>query len=172
MDLSIGIGFGMQNLINNFISGLLIIFGKNLREDDIIEVGSVIGVVKKINIRSTTIETFDNATIFIPNGDILSVKIINWTHSGRMIRRKISVSVDYGTNIETVILLLQQISKNTLEVLEYPEPTVHLKDFANHCLNFSLWVWITDISQANSIETNITTAIEKTFRENNITIVS
>ena len=169
--LSIGIGFGMQNLINNFISGLLIIFGKNLRENDVIEVGSVIGVVKKINVRSTTIETFDNATIFIPNGDILSVKIINWTHSGRMIRRTISVSVDYGTNIETVISLLKQVSKNTPEVLEYPEPTVHLKDFANHRLNFSLCVWITDISQTSIIETNITTAIEKTFRENNITIV-
>lgn len=169
--LSVGIGFGLQNIINNFVSGLLVIFGQNLREDDIIEVGSVLGVVKKINVRSTTIETFDNATIFIPNAELLSGKLTNWTRNGRMVRRKIAVSVAYGTDIQQVLILLQQVADNNAEVLKCPETKVRFRDFTGNRLNFTLKIWIADIAKASQVEAQIAMDIEKTFRKNDIIIM-
>ena len=94
--LSVGIGFGLQNIINNFVSGLLVIFGQTLREGDVIDVGGVNGIVRRINIRSTQVETFDNAVIFVPNAEFLSGKLTNWTRNGRMVRQEVAVGVATG----------------------------------------------------------------------------
>lgn len=162
--LSIGIGFGMQNIINNFVSGLLIIFGENLREGDVVEIDSVLGIVKKINVRSTTIETFDHAIIFVPNSILISGSLTNWTRNGRMVRRKIFISVAHGTDIQQVLILLQQIADNSPDVLKQPEVKIRFRDFAMNKLNFTMGVWIEDIAKASAIEAQLSMEIEKTFR--------
>ncbi len=169
--LSVGIGFGMQNIINNFISGLLMIFGQTLREGDVIEVGqNLTGVVKKINVRSTMVETFDNAVIFVPNAEFLSGRLTNWTRNGRMVRREISIGVAYGTDIQLVVRLLKEVAKEHPKVLAYPEPTVLFKDFGGSSLDFSLLFWVGDILHGAGISSDIRTSIDKRFAEENIEI--
>lgn len=169
--LSVGIGFGLQNITNNFISGLLMIFGQTLREGDIIEVGNnLTGVVKKINIRSTLVETFDNATIFVPNSEFLSARLTNWTRNGRTVRKDITVGVAYDSDIGLVMSLLKDIADNHPQVLRYPEAMVLFNDFAASSLNFILRFWVGDISQALDIITDLRVIIAKRFSEKNIDI--
>ncbi len=169
--LSVGIGFGMQNIINNFISGLLMIFGQTLREGDVIEVGqNLTGVVKKINVRSTMVETFDNAVIFVPNAEFLSGRLTNWTRNGRMVRREISVGVAYGSDIQLVVRLLKEVAREHPKVLAYPEPTVLFKDFGGSSLDFSLLFWVGDILHGSGISSDIRTTIDRRFAEEKIEI--
>lgn len=167
--LSVGIGFGLQNIINNFISGLLIIFGQTLREGDVIEVGvNLTGTVKRINVRSTMVETPDNAVIFVPNAEFLSGRLTNWTRNGRMVRRIVPVGVAYGTDVELVIRLLRQVAEEHPKVLRYPAPTVAFMDFASSALNFELRFWIPDINYGVDITTDIRIAIDRVFSENGV----
>ena len=169
--LSVGIGFGMQNIINNFISGLLMIFGQTLREGDVIEVGqNLTGVVKKINVRSTMVETFDNAVIFVPNAEFLSGRLTNWTRNGRMVRRESAIGVAYGTDVQLVVRLLKEVARAHPKVLAYPEPTVLFKDFGGSSLDFGLLFWVGDILHGSGISSDIRTAIDKRFAEENIEI--
>lgn len=169
--LSVGIGFGLQNIINNFVSGLLMIFGQTLREGDVIEVGqNLTGTVKKINVRSTIVETPDNAVIFVPNAEFLSGRLTNWTRNGRMVRREINVGVAYGTNVETVIRLLKDVAREHPKVLSYPEPIVWFNDFGASSLDFSLRFWVGDILHGMSIATDLRIAIDKKFSENSVEI--
>ncbi len=167
--LSVGIGFGLQNIINNFISGLLIIFGQTLREGDIIEVGAnLTGTVKRINVRSTMVETPDNAIIFVPNAEFLSGRLTNWTRNGRTVRRIIPVGVAYGTDVALVIRLLRQVAEEHPKVLHYPAPTVAFMDFASSALNFELRFWIPDINYGVDIATDIRIAIDRVFAEHGV----
>ena len=169
--LSVGIGFGLQNITNNFISGLLIIFGQTLREGDIIEVGNnLTGIVRKITIRTTLVETFDNATIFVPNAELLSGRLTNWTRNGRTVRKDIHIGVAYDSDIGLVMGLLKEIADNHSQVLRYPEPMVVFSDFAASSLNFILRFWVGDLSQAPDIITDLRVIIAKRFTEKNIDI--
>ena len=153
--LSVGIGFGLQNIINNFVSGLLVIFGQTLREGDVIDVGGVNGIVRRINIRSTQVETFDNAVIFVPNAEFLSGKLTNWTRNGRMVRQEVAVGVAYGSDIQLVEKLLKQVAKEHQKVLTYPEPVVLFNDFAASSLDFRLRFWVGDILHGSGIASDI-----------------
>ncbi|MEG2139330.1 MAG: mechanosensitive ion channel, partial [Bilophila sp.] len=169
--LSVGIGFGLQNIINNFVSGLLMIFGQTLREGDVIEVGqNLTGTVKKINVRSTIVETPDNAVIFVPNAEFLSGRLTNWTRNGRMVRLEINVGVAYGTDVQTVIRLLQDVAREHPKVLGYPEPLVLFKDFGASSLDFGLRFWVGDILHGMGIATDLRVAIDKAFTEHGVEI--
>ena len=168
--LSVGIGFGLQNIINNFVSGLLVIFGQTLREGDVIDVGGVNGVVRRINIRSTQVETFDNAVIFVPNAEFLSGKLTNWTRNGRMVRQEVAVGVAYGSDIQLTETLLKQIAKDHPKVLTYPEPAVMFNDFAASSLDFRLRFWVGDILHGSGIASDIRKAIDARFTEAGIEI--
>ncbi|MDD6088104.1 MAG: mechanosensitive ion channel [Desulfovibrionaceae bacterium] len=167
--LSVGIGFGMQNIINNFISGLLVIFGQILREGDVIELGSgKIGTVRRISIRSTMVETADGALTFIPNAEFLSGRLTNWTRNGRSVRRELNVGVAYGSDVALVIDLLINAAKKHQRILMYPEPQVLFKDFGASSLDFSLLFWVKDISIALAITADLRVAIERSFTEHGI----
>lgn len=167
--LSVGIGFGLQNIINNFISGLLIIFGQTLREGDVIEVGgNLTGTVRRINVRSTMVETPDNAVIFIPNAEFLSGRLTNWTRNGRMVRRSVAVGAAYGTDVQLVIRLLRQTAEEHPGVLSYPPPSVLFTDFASSSLNFELHFWIADITHGVNIATDLRVAIDRAFAEHGV----
>lgn len=168
--LSVGIGFGLQNIINNFVSGLLVIFGQTLREGDVIDVGGVNGVVRRINIRSTQVETFDNAVIFVPNAEFLSGKLTNWTRNGRMVRQEVLVGVAYGSDVARTEELLRQAARDHPDVLTYPEPAVLFKDFGASSLDFRLLFWVGDILHGARISSDIRKAIDAAFTKANIEI--
>ena len=168
--LSVGVGFGMQNIVQNFISGLMVIFGQIIREGDVVDVSNITGTVRKVNIRSTQVETFDNATVFIPNSEFLSTSFTNWTHNGRMVRREVLVGVAYGSDLALAMSLLKKVASEHPSVLKYPEPTVFFTDFAASSLNLLLRYWIANIDHAMSIMTDIRLRINEVYTEQGIEI--
>ncbi len=168
--LSVGIGFGLQNIIQNFTSGLVIIFGQVIREGDLVEVASYTGIVKKVHIRSTVLETFDNATIFIPNSQFLTDTFTNWTHNGSRVRREIILGVAYGTDMDLAINLLYDIAEKNTSVLKYPKPIVLFTDFGNSTLNLVFRVWIANVSDSLLILSDLRLEIDKVYKKNSINI--
>ncbi|WP_321494361.1 mechanosensitive ion channel domain-containing protein [uncultured Desulfobacter sp.] len=167
--LGIGIGFGLQNIVNNFISGIILLFERPIQVGDDIEVNGIWAQVRKINVRSTVVQTYDNASLIIPNADLISNQVINWSFKDKRIRRKISVGVAYGSDVELVRTILLQIAADAPHVLRYPRPDVIFTDFGDSALNFVLRLW-TDIDHMLVVDTDVRFRIDKNFRENNIEI--
>lgn len=134
----VGIGFGLQNIFNNLVSGIILVFERPLEVGDTIEVGQLLGIVKKIGIRASTIRTFDGSEVIVPNGILVSNELTNWTLSDSQRRLIIKVSVAYGTHPEEVIKILMSVAKKNKELLEDPEPYVLFKEFGDSSLNFEL----------------------------------
>lgn len=168
--LSVGIGFGMQNIISNFLSGLILIFSRTLQEGDIIDVGSITGTVKKISVRATMVQTFDNATIYVPNSEFISNKLINWTRNGRDVRREITVGVAYGSDTKTVMKLMREAASAADKVLKYPVPVVIFKDFGSSTLDFILRYWVRDFNDGVPTDSAIRLDIEQRFAKAGIEI--
>ena len=168
--LSVGVGFGMQNIVQNFISGLMVIFGQIIREGDVVEVSNITGTVRRVNIRSTQVETFDNATVFIPNSQFLSNTFTNWTHNGRMVRREVAVGVAYGSDMALAMKLLTQAALEHPKVLRYPEPLVFFTDFAASSLNLLLRYWVANIDHGMTTMTDIRLRINELYAEHDIEI--
>jgi len=152
---SVGIGFGMQTIVNNLISGLILIFSRTLREGDVVEVGGLTGTVRTINIRATTVETFDNAIIFVPNSEFISTRLINWTRNSRMVRREITVSVATGTDPKLVQQLLLATAAGNPRVLDYPKPSALFVNFGVGTLDFSLRFWVNEYNDGMSISSEL-----------------
>ena len=144
--IGIGVGFGMQTIFANFISGIIILLEKPLKLGDRIEVGDVSGNVLNISVRATTIITNDNVSIIVPNSDFISKQVINWSSSGNRIRIGISVGVSYDSDPLLVEKLLLDVAIAQPGVLESPAPVVRLTDFGESGLNFSLLVWTQEYS--------------------------
>ncbi len=168
--LSVGIGFGMQNLFNNLVSGLMLIFGRNILVGDYVDMAGTSGTVRAINIRSTTIETPERALVYVPNSAVMAGQFANWTRSSRMVRRSILVGVAYGSNIENVTRILMEAAGNQANVLKDPAPTVLFTNFGAHSLDFTLNVFIDDVNNGASTLSAIRFAIEREFREKGIEI--
>jgi small-conductance mechanosensitive channel len=167
--LGIGLGFGLGNIFNNFISGIILLFERPIQVGDSIEMNGMWAEVKKINVRSTVVQTYDNASLIIPNADLISNQVTNWSFKDKRIRRNISVGVAYGSDIELVRETLLEISKNTKKVLRNPKPDVVFRDFGDSALIFQLRVW-TDIDHMLIVETDIRFKIDKLFKERKIEI--
>ena len=168
--LSVGIGFGMQTIVNNFISGLILIFGRNLQVGDVVEVGGITGRVRKISVRATMVETYDNAIIYVPNSEFMSNRLINWTSFTRSVRKEVQVGVAYGSDTALVIRLLISIAKAHDNILKYPAPSVNFADFAASSLDFRLRFWVKDYELGTRTCSDIRLAIDRVFAENNIDI--
>ncbi len=168
--LSVGLGFGLQNIVQNFISGLMVIFGQIVREGDIVEVADTLGTVRRVNIRSTQVETYDNAVVFIPNSEFLSQRFTNWTHNGRRVRREIKVGIAYGSDVSLAMKLLSEIALAHPRVLHWPEPAVLFWDFGGSSLDIMLRFWIGDIDHGLSTMTDLRLAIDEKFAEHGINI--
>lgn len=167
--LGIGIGFGLQNIVNNFISGIILLFERPIQVGDDVEVNGVWARVRKINVRSTVVQTYDNASLIIPNADLISNQVTNWSFKDKRIRRKISVGVAYGSDVELVRTILLQIAGDVPNVLRYPRPDVLFTDFGDSALIFVLRLW-TDVDHMLEVDTDVRFKIDKKFRENNIEI--
>ena len=167
--LSVGIGLGLQNMVQNFTSGLSVIFGQTIREGDVVEVGGVTGVVKKINIRNTMLQTFDNAIIFIPNSSFLGGTFTNWTHNDQKARQQIAVGVAYGSDVELCKKLMLDIAKAHPQVLFRPEPAVLFMNFGASSLDLVLRFW-TLYDNGVSVSSDIRMKINQVFAANGIEI--
>jgi small-conductance mechanosensitive channel len=167
--IGIGVGFGMQSIFSNFISGIIILLEKPLSLGDRIEVGGVSGNVKSISVRATTIVTNDNVSIIVPNSDFISKQVINWSHSGNYVRLSIQVSVAYDSDFDVVSKLLLEIADNEPGVLKQPAPAVQLAEFGDSALKFSLLVWTREYTDRKGVLRSLLNfRILKLFRENKI----
>jgi small-conductance mechanosensitive channel len=137
----VGVGFGMQNIVNNFISGLILLFERPIQPGDTIEVGGVSGVVKSIGIRSSTIGTGDGADAIIPNATLISEKLMNWTLTDPWRRIAVPIAVARGSDIEKVMDVLLSAAASDSNILKDPVPDVVFDGFGGSALNFQLRVW-------------------------------
>jgi small-conductance mechanosensitive channel len=143
--LSVGIGFGLQNVINNFVSGLILIVERPIGVGDVIEWGSKSGAITRIGIRSSTVRTSQGAEILVPNGDLLSKEVVNWTRSDRQRRYDIDIDVALGSEPERVMGLLAEAAGEVPEIMKTPPPRVVFKGFGETSLNFTLLAWVATV---------------------------
>ncbi|MFO7527060.1 MAG: mechanosensitive ion channel [Ignavibacteriaceae bacterium] len=169
--LGVGIGFGLQNVTNNFVSGLIILFERPIKVGDRIEVGNVYGDVMKIAMRATTIITNDNITIIVPNSEFISSTVINWSHNNRDIRMNIPVGVSYNEDPEVVRKILLEIVNEYPGVLDHPKPDVLFEEYGDSALNFNLRVWTSEyINRPGVLKSQLYYEIFKRFRKEGIEI--
>ena len=168
--LSVGIGFGLQHVVSNFISGLIILFERPIKIGDRITIGDVLGDVVSISLRATLIRTIDNISIIVPNSEFITSRVINWSHRDPKIRVHIPVGVAYGSDVPLVIRCLLEVAENHPEVLKDPPPKVWFNEFGNSSLNFELLVWIPDPKRRPGIISELNKGIDEIFRKNKIQI--
>lgn len=168
--LSVGIGFGLQSIVNNFVSGLILLFERPIKVGDWVVTASGEGTVKKISVRSTEIETFNRASIIVPNSELISQSVTNWTHKNRLGRIIIPVGVSYKSDPELVRDVLLKCAKNHPQTLAYPAPYVTWQDFGASSLDFDVRVFIRDIGDILGVKTDLRFAIFKALKEAGIEI--
>ena len=168
--LSVGIGFGLQNITSNFISGLILLFERPIKVGDRITIGDTEGDVMEISMRSTTIRSLNNISIIVPNSEFVSSQVINWSHRDLKIRLDIDVGVSYGSDLEKVLNCLREVAAQNEEVLSKPRPDVLHLGFGDSSWNMRLRVWIANPKRHPVIRSAINCAIVTKFRENNIEI--
>ncbi len=141
--LGVGIGFGLQNIVANFISGLILSFERPIQAGDTIEVGLLMGEVKDIGVRASTVKTFDGAEVIVPNSNLISNDVINWTLSDRKRRRIVKVGTAYGTDPHEVLELIYRVANEHPSVLKNPKPWATFDGFGDSSLNFTIRFWAT-----------------------------
>lgn len=168
--LSVGIGLGLQDIVSNFFSGLILLFERPLKVGDVIQVGNTEGIVKTINIRSTTIQTFDNVYILVPNREFVTQNVVNFIHRDPKMRLQLPVGVAYGSDVQLVRKVLFEVAENYGRVLKRPGPDVRFAAFGESSLDFILMVWIQDTADFNRILSDLHYAIEAAFQRHHISI--
>lgn len=169
--IGVGIGFGLQNITNNFISGLIILFERPIKIGDRIEVNGVNGDVIKISARSTMVVTNDNITIIVPNSQFIDSAVINWSHHDRNVRFNIPVKVSYKENPERIKEILIQVAKDNSGILKSPGPDVLFDNYGDSSLNFNLRIWTTEFtSKPNVLKSQLYYEIFKRFSAEGIEI--
>lgn len=162
---SVGIGFGLQSVVSNFVSGLILLAERPIKVGDLVVVGGEEGYVRKISVRSTEVETFDRANVLIPNSYFITEKVKNWTFRNNVGRLVIPVGVAYGSDPRTVTAILLKIANAHPLVMTTPEPFVDFEDFGASSLNFKLYAYMSDLTRAAAIRTDLRIAILDAFNE-------
>jgi small-conductance mechanosensitive channel len=169
--LGIGVGFGLQGVTNNFVSGIILLLERPIKVGDRIEVGNVNGDVINISPRATTIVTNDNIAIIVPNADFISSKVVNWSYTNRNVRFNFAVGVSYGSDPEQVRSVLLEVARAHHGVLKEPGPSVLFDSFGDSALNFVLRVWTRDFSTVPGVlRSELYFAISRAFKEQGIEI--
>ncbi len=169
--LGVGIGFGLQNIISNFISGLIILTERPISLGDRIEVGGVAGQVKKISLRSTTVITNDNIAIIVPNANFVTDTVTNWSHGDPKVRFRIPFGVAYGTDLEKLKRLMLEVAAEHPKAMKEPGPDLFFIGFGDSSMNFELSIWTSEMTfSPRRFRSELYFAIEKKLRDNSIEI--
>ena len=169
--LGVGIGFGLQNITDNFISGIIILFEKPIKVGDRIEVGDVEGDVTNISVRATTVLTNDNISIIVPNSEFISSRVINWSHNDRNVRYRVPLGVSYNEDPKIVEEILLSVADENPHVLKTPKPYVFFDEFGDSSLNFTLAIWTSShTDKPRILKSELYFSIFEKFREKGIEI--
>lgn len=168
--LGIGIGFGLQNIVNNFISGIILLFDPSIQVGDMVQIGEDWGTVNRINIRTTIVQTFDNAALIIPNSQMLSNRVTNWSYKDPKVRRQVDVGVAYGSDVQLVRKVLLEIIHDMPDIMDDPAPRVDFSDFADSALIFRIRFWINSPEFWLTAPTELRFRIDEEFKKNGIEI--
>ena len=169
--LGVGIGFGLQNITNNFVSGVVILLERPVKVGDRIEVGGTTGDVVRISARATTVVTNDGISVIIPNSELISSRVTNWSLAGKMVRFKIPVPVAFGTDQEKVVQLLLEVASEDGNIAKEPAPSVRLKEFGQSALVFELVIWTSKLMQRQGMmKSRVNMAVYKKFTQNGISM--
>jgi small-conductance mechanosensitive channel len=166
----VGIGFGLQNIFNNLVSGIIMVFERPLQVGDVIQVGTMIGTVKSIGIRSSVVRTFDGSEVIVPNGNLISNELINWTHSDMQRRLSVKVGIAYGTDPKKVIDILVEVADKNESILKLPKPYVLFNEFGDSSLNFELRCWTDDFDNWIFVASDLHVEVNNALKEAGITI--
>jgi small-conductance mechanosensitive channel len=167
---SVGIGFGLQSVVNNFVSGLIMLAERPIKVGDLVVVGGEEGYVRKISVRSTEIETFDRANVLIPNSFFISEKVKNWTLRNNTGRIAVPISVAHGCDPRKVKAILLQVAQAHQGIMSSPQPFVDFEDFGGNTLNFKLYAFIYDLNASIAIRTDLRISILDAFKAAGIPI--
>lgn len=168
--LGVGVGFGLQNIVNNFASGLILLFERPIRVDDTVEVNGLVGSVKRIGARSSTIQTFQGAEVIVPNSNLLSNHVINWTLSSPWRRVDIQVGVAYGSDLQQVLKLLVSVAEQNSKVMREPAPMAFFLGFGDSALNFELRFWSARQDTWFELKSDVAIGVSTALREAGIEI--
>ncbi len=168
--LLVGIGFGLQNIFSDFISGVILLLDGSLKVDDIVEVNGKIYIVEEIKFRTTTVLGRDENYVILPNSELTSNSVVNWTYNKRPSRFHIDFGVDYSTNITELMDILKEVARSTPRVLVTPEPFVRFTDFGESSLRFGVYFYTHDIFRAEHIKSVMRIEILKKLTERGINI--
>ena len=167
--LGVGIGFGLQNIVNNFISGLILLFERPIKVGDLLVIDGQWGTVKEIRVRSTVFETSDRSVLIIPNSQLISGKVLNWTHYGRGINRlTLKVGVGCDSDVRQVTQLLTEICQANDRVVAEPPPQIHFAVYGDSTLDFTIWVFLRTPNDRVPATHELNSAILETFRQHGI----
>lgn len=169
--VGIGVGFGLQNVASNFISGLIILFERPVKVGDRIQVGEVDGKVTAIGARAPTVRTNDNITIIVPNSKFISENVVNWSFANQSVRFRVPIGVAYDSDLNLVKKLLLEVADENADVLKEPKAAVRLIEFGDSSIDLQLWIWTTEKLQRKAVLiSNLNFAIWEKFRANDIEI--
>lgn len=168
--LLVGIGFGLQNIFSDFISGIILLLDGSLKVDDIVEVNGKIYVVEEIKFRTTTVLGRDENYVILPNSQLTSNSVVNWTYNKRPSRFHIDLGVDYSTNVPELMEILKEVAKSIPQVLETPEPFVRFEDYGESALRFGVYFYTLEIFRAERIKSLLRVEIFKVLTAKGISI--
>ncbi|MDB5349630.1 MAG: mscM [Planctomycetota bacterium] len=162
--LGVGLGFGLQEIVSNFVSGIILLLERPIRVGDVVTVAGMSGKVERINIRATTIINSDNQSLIVPNREFITANLVNWTHKDRILRVNIPLTVAYGADPDCVSDLLLAVARNDVDVLRNPVPSASMEGFGDCGMNFTLHVHVPDPSLAGRVKHRLCTEIQKKFK--------
>ena len=168
--LLVGLGLGLQEIFRDIVSGLILLFERNMKINDVVEVEEAIGKVKEIGFRTTKVETRDNIIHIIPNSKFITREVINWSHIEKLTRFSVNVGVAYGSDVRSVEKVLHDCAINHQKISKRPDPFVRFNDFGESSLEFQIFFWTDESFYVENIKSDLRFEIDKKFRENNVQI--
>jgi small-conductance mechanosensitive channel len=168
--LGVGIGFGLQGIVNNFVSGLILLFERPIKVGDWVQLGDQWGEIAKIGLRATVVRTFDRSEVVVPNADLVSNQVTNWTLTDRYMRIRLNVGVAYGSDVPLVMQTLREVAMDNPMVVSNPAPQILFVAFGDSSLDFELRIWVNEIENFVEVRSQVNQEIDRRFRESGIVI--
>ncbi len=168
--LLVGVGLGLQQTFNDFLSGILLLFERNVKVGHVVQIGDLVGTVVRIGLRNSIVETRQNVSVIVPNSKLVTDSVVNWTHNDDKVRFTVPVGVAYGSDTALVKSILLQVAKDNIYVLDKPTPLVRFTNFGDSSLDFELLIWSRNFIVIEDIKSDLRFEIDRLFREKGVEI--